>query len=176
LLAPTLNGTPPRGHSACLLASTVYERRRHPVETSLDQACAHCPRFSTAATNVSRPFSSLMRQITLPSLLDVIGMVGHHPTIDLLSQSSISLRTESVSTLDHFHRELKPSFTRVFEGWDSRQRGKHESDTLPYAMERTESKIELPRRSSPSHTTCMSYTCLQAISRARTKLFSLGFI
>src|SRR5438034_1030282 len=52
-----------------------------PHAASLGQACAHCRRFSTAATrrclgSVSVP----VRQVVLSHLLPIIALVGHYPT------------------------------------------------------------------------------------------------
>ncbi len=59
----------------------------------LDQACAHCPIFLTAASRRSRVRVSVpVWGVTLSRPLPIDGLVGHYPTNYLIGRTSISER------------------------------------------------------------------------------------
>ena len=95
----------------------VYNPRAFiPHAASLGQACAHCRRFSTAATrkclgSISVPVVGIM----LSHPLDVLGLVGHYPANYLVSHRPLlPRRTFDLSVLSG----INLSFPRV-----SRTRG-----------------------------------------------------
>ncbi len=64
-----------------------------PHAASLGQACAHCRRFSTAATrrclgSVSVP----VMRVVLSHPLPIFGLVGHYPTNYLIGRGPVSRR------------------------------------------------------------------------------------
>jgi len=73
---------------------------------SLDQAFAHCPRFSTAATRRCEARISVpLLGITLSRPLPVIALVGHYPTNKLMGRNP------------PFNRKTKLTFTlRLLSG------------------------------------------------------------
>ena len=59
----------------------------------LDQACAHCPRFPTAASRRSLGRVSVpVLLIILSNQLLIVGLVGHYPTNYLIRRGPISHR------------------------------------------------------------------------------------
>ena len=77
---------------SCSLAKELYNPKAFFVHTaSLRQACAHCERFSTAATrrclgSVSVPVLA----VNLSIRLDVFALVGRYPTNKLISHGLLS--------------------------------------------------------------------------------------
>ena len=73
--------------------------------TSLRQACAHCGRFSTAATRrcIAR-VSVLSVGVSLSAPLGVIGLVGHYPTNYLIPRRPLKKRITPLPRRDY--REL----------------------------------------------------------------------
>ena len=84
------------GEPTCISSplTAVYNPKAFiPHAASLGQACAHCRRFSTAATrrclgSVSVPVVGAM----LSHPLDIIGLVGHYPTNNLVSRRPVHRR------------------------------------------------------------------------------------
>lgn len=82
-----------------------------PHAASLGQACAHCRRFSTAATrrclgSVSVPVS----RATLSRPVCIIALVGHYPTNKLVQRSPLPKRNHT------FSPETSSGITQPF-GW-----------------------------------------------------------
>ena len=81
------------GEPTCISSplTVVYNPRAFiPHAASLGQACAHCRRFSTAATrrclgSVSVP----VRRVMLSHPLRIIALVGHYPTNKLVRRSPL---------------------------------------------------------------------------------------
>ncbi len=79
------------------LLTAVYNPKAFiPHAASLGQACAHCRRFSTAATrrclgSVSVP----MTRVVLSHPLPIIALVGHYPTNKLIGYRLIFKRTHT---------------------------------------------------------------------------------
>ena len=77
--------------------TAVYNPRAFiPHAASLRQAFAHCGRFSTAATrrcpdSISVPVVGAM----LSHPLDIVAMVGHYPTIKLISRKPLLRRNHT---------------------------------------------------------------------------------
>ena len=77
--------------------TVVYNPRAFvPHAASLGQACAHCRRFSTAATrrclgSVSVPVSRAMLSHPVP----IIALVGHYPTNKLIGRGPIPCRNHT---------------------------------------------------------------------------------
>jgi len=70
-----------------------------PHAASLDQAFAHCPRLSTAATRRCRArVSVLLLGNTLLRPLPVIALVGHYPTNKLIGRGPIPERKQLLAT------------------------------------------------------------------------------
>lgn len=77
--------------------TAVYNPRAFiPHAASLGQACAHCRRFSTAATrrclgSVSVPVS----RVTLSRPIPIIALVSHYPTNKLIGRGPVSRRNHT---------------------------------------------------------------------------------
>ncbi len=96
--------------------TAVYNPRAFiPHAASLRQAFAHCGRFSTAATrrcpdSISVPVVGAM----LSHPLDIVAMVGHYPTIKLISRKPLLRRNHTfapqrLSGITHSFPWLSPT-------------------------------------------------------------------
>ncbi len=98
-----------------------------PHAASLGQACAHCRRFSTAATrrclgSVSVP----VRRATLSRPLPIVALVGHYPTNKLIG------RGPTLRRLTPLVRGLYPALPAVSRSYSSPE-GRYPRVTLPFA-------------------------------------------
>jgi hypothetical protein len=105
---------------------------------SLDQACAHCPRFPTAASRRSLGRVSVpVWLIVLSDQLPIDALVGHYPTNQLIGRGPIPRRKSFAPGLDP---GVHPVLAAVSRGCP-RPRGRFPRVTHPSA---TDIKAEAP--------------------------------